>query len=127
MVLVPSAITDGMIAGCIRFRSKQRLPALTWHDSKAGGCIYRCAQPMAGITGKHSEDDEALVAALKNPLSDDLTIFDCRSKMAANANSLKGAGLEDICESGFKRASAAVVLVHCNALPHRRRPFTVLS
>ena len=98
LVLVPANLSDEVIEGCVKFRSKRRLPALTWRDSKTGTCIYRCAQPKPGITGHVSEADEMLVVALK---SDDggsgqLSIFDCRSQTAAVANSAKGAGAEDI-------------------------------
>jgi hypothetical protein len=94
LVLVPAALPDETIAGCAAFRSKNRLPALTWRSRATGCCIYRCAQPLAGVLGHYSAPDEEVVGAMK--ADKPLMIFDCRSHTAASANSLQGKGAEDI-------------------------------
>ena len=94
LVLLPQSVTADVATQCAEFRSKHRLPCLSWFSSS--GCIYRCAQPMTGPLSTHSEADEALVGELRQVGEHGkLVIFDCRSHSAAAANSLKGAGLED--------------------------------
>jgi hypothetical protein len=106
LVLVPKRASAELTSKCAEFRSKKRLPCLSWYSPK--GCIYRCAQPLTGPLSANSPHDEAYVGLLREVgaaavgpggsgagASKLLTIFDCRSHAAAAANSLKGAGLED--------------------------------
>ncbi len=105
LVLVPKQASAELTSKCAAFRSKNRLPCLSWYSPI--GCIYRCSQPMTGPLASHSPHDEEFVGLLQqvgtgtganseNHASKKLlTIFDCRSHAAAAANSLKGAGLED--------------------------------
>ena len=48
---VPATARDSVIAGSAKFRSRQRLPVLTYLHNNAG-CIVRCAQPMAGANNR---------------------------------------------------------------------------
>ena len=68
--------------------------------------ILRCAQPMAGVQGKRSEDDEAVIEAVfrANPSDKPVMIVDTRPKLNARANALKGKGFENI--SGWARRPA---------------------
>lgn len=101
LVLVPKRASTELTTKCAEFRSKNRLPCLSWYSSN--GCIYRCSQPLTGPLSTNSPHDEAYVGLLREvgatagPGTSGklLTIFDCRSHAAAAANSLKGAGLED--------------------------------
>jgi hypothetical protein len=97
LVLVPKRASAELTSKCSDFRSKNRLPCLSWYSPTA--CIYRCSQPMTGPLSTHSPHDEEYVGLLRevggSGSSKLLTIFDCRSHSAAAANSLKGAGLED--------------------------------
>lgn len=101
LVLVPKRASAELASKCADFRSKRRLPCLSWYSPQ--GCIYRCSQPMTGVRSANSPDDEEFVGLLREIGTDGagagasklLTIFDCRSHSAAAANSLKGAGLED--------------------------------
>ena len=95
LVLVPKRASAELIAASAKFRSKKRLPCLSWYSPSAS--IYRCAQPMTGIMDSHSPEDEDFVGMCRQVGGEGklLTIFDCRSHSAAAANSLKGAGLED--------------------------------
>eukprot|EP01043_Picozoa_sp_COSAG02_P014843 COSAG02_NODE_619_length_19446_cov_9.557141_11_plen_575_part_00 len=102
LVLVPKRASAELTSKCAKFRSKNRLPCLSWYSPI--GCIYRCSQPMTGPLASNSPHDEEFVGLLQQIGNDTgtggrttklLTIFDCRSHSAAAANSLKGAGLED--------------------------------
>jgi hypothetical protein len=69
--LVPRLCIDQEVQKVAQFRSKSRLPALSWFDGVDHGdnpdgkgpshaAILRCAQPLVGITGKKSPHDERL-------------------------------------------------------------------
>lgn len=103
LVLVPKRASAELTSKCAEFRSKKRLPCLSWYSPAA--CIFRCSQPLTGPLSTHSAHDEEYVTLLREvgastadanaTVEKLLTIFDCRSHAAAAANSLKGAGLED--------------------------------
>eukprot|EP00729_Bicosta_minor_P017639 gene17639-14086_t len=94
---VPRCLDDGTVKESAAFRSKGRLPILTYYHKKRGSAIVRCAQPLIGATGRRSESDENLVNAvrLSSPHPDLLVIFDARSKLAEMGNQLMGKGAED--------------------------------
>lgn len=97
VLYLPSEVSESDIIGSASFRSKGRIPALTWFDKNRGTFIMRCSQPKIGTTGKHSVEDENLVQRALNisPMKR-LVIFDARSMLAASGNRLKGKGTEDI-------------------------------
>lgn len=57
---VPEKTTDEELQEVARFRSKQRLPCLSWRHPTNQAVIVRCAQPLVGLTGKKSPADEKL-------------------------------------------------------------------
>lgn len=83
--IVPSAVNDEMLIQSAKFRSKGRLPVLTWYNPRKGNAIIRCAQPNVGLTGNTSKEDQSLIEQirLRNSKPLDLMIFDARSKLAA--------------------------------------------
>lgn len=90
-------IDESCIRGAATFRSKGRIPALTWFNRNNNTFIMRCSQPKMGTMGKHSVEDENLVkSALNLCPTKRLVIFDARSMLAAGGNRLKGKGTEDI-------------------------------
>ena len=82
---VPVKISDDLILKAAKFRSKGRLPVLTWYNSRKGNAILRCAQPNVGIVGGSSKEDQTLVeeARILHHQNSHLTIFDARSRLAA--------------------------------------------
>lgn len=54
----------GMLRRCAAFRSENRLPALTWGNSRDGGSIWRSAQPKVGLQGNRNVDDERYLYAI---------------------------------------------------------------
>ena len=72
-----------------QYRSKGRLPVLTYYSKHSGAAILRAAQPLAGIMRTRSTFDEQLCK-----WANVRYIFDARPKANANANALKGGGTE---------------------------------
>ncbi|GAB5363377.1 hypothetical protein AAMO2058_000877700 [Amorphochlora amoebiformis] len=114
---VPKTTSDEILQESAKFRSKCRLPVLTWIDGESGVSLCRCAQPRVGLGNSFSVFDEQHVRNIRKarrhgrfnenlessdeskcrPRGDDrLVIIDCRSKIAADANSFKGKGTENI-------------------------------
>jgi len=76
----------------IKFRSRNRIPVLTWIDPKSGAAIVRCSQPLTGMQrGRCSEDEQLLASIIRTvPKAGQLHIFDARPKANAVANTAKG-------------------------------------
>ncbi|KAG9233609.1 protein-tyrosine phosphatase-like protein [Amylocarpus encephaloides] len=60
---VPSAISDNVLNYAGRYRSRERIPALTYLHPVNNCSIIRCSQPLAGLRGNRSIQDEKLVSA----------------------------------------------------------------
>lgn len=97
VLVVPKAIGDDELAKVAAYRSKQRLPILTYIH-KQNSTIFRCAQPMYGFTGTRCLEDEAYLEAIFDDMrhsTKKLRIFDCRPKLNAMAQKFNGAGFEN--------------------------------
>ena len=60
-LIVPAKIGDAVLGHAARFRSKARLPVLTFRHGVTGACLLRSSQPMVGLTFNRSIQDERLV------------------------------------------------------------------
>uniref|UniRef100_A0A1B0FPT2 phosphatidylinositol-3,5-bisphosphate 3-phosphatase n=1 Tax=Glossina morsitans morsitans TaxID=37546 RepID=A0A1B0FPT2_GLOMM len=94
-IYVPQEANTAMLIGSSRFRSKGRLPALTYlHSNKASIC--RCSQPLSGFSARCLEDEQMLEAIRKtNPNSDYMYVVDTRPRINALANRATGKGYEN--------------------------------
>ena len=93
-LIVPNLGTKNIledIQTCADFRTKKRLPVLTYRY-KNGICIWRCSQTKSGFNGKNEKDILLLTKISDNKK---LIIYDCRPKLNAWVNKLKGAGYEN--------------------------------
>ena len=63
VLCVPKAVSDNMLKYGGPFRSKSRIPCLTYLHSN-GGCITRSSQPFVGVQNKRNPQDERLVQAI---------------------------------------------------------------
>ncbi|KAH8889360.1 phosphatases II [Thozetella sp. PMI_491] len=63
LLAVPSKISDNTLKYASSFRSRARIPALTYLHPVNNCSITRCSQPLTGLTFKRSVQDESLVAA----------------------------------------------------------------
>ena len=97
LFLVPKVAKDSLIKEAAQFRSRNRLPIITWANKK-GITISRCSQPYAGVTQtKRNISDEQLIIAINNInlYNDTFVICDCRPRINAITNAvLHGKGYE---------------------------------
>ncbi|CAD6883869.1 unnamed protein product [Tilletia laevis] len=63
-LVVPSRISDQTLNYAAKYRSKARIPALTYLHWANYGSITRCSQPMVGLKGNRSVQDEKLIEAI---------------------------------------------------------------
>ena len=113
LLFFPAHISDGMLKKVSDFRSKNRLPAVTWFKSNAA--LYRSSQPKLGL-GKRSQDDEYFFSLAKIKY-----VIDARPGMNAKANRLKGKGYEREADYGIKLKFMGIQNIH-----HVSRSFDAL-
>ncbi|KAA1469200.1 phosphatases II [Dentipellis sp. KUC8613] len=110
-MVVPTRISDTTLQYAVKYRSKGRIPALTYLHWANYGSITRSSQPMVGLTNARSIQDEKLVEAIfQSHYSPDTRaatapvfgatatnlIVDARPTTNAVANTAKGAGTENM-------------------------------
>ena len=115
-LVVPMKIADSALHYAAKYRSKGRIPALSFRYCKNKCVILRSSQPLTGLSMKRSFQDEKLVQELfKRPkgvkeeaMQNDLHspneirekelnfILDARSVASAMANFAAGAGTENL-------------------------------
>jgi Myotubularin-like phosphatase domain len=93
LLAVPSALSDAELAEVASFRSRGRVPALTWVHPHTHAALSRCSQPRVGIKRNTCAADERLIQ-LMSSLNGVLIVADARPRAAAVANTARGAGFE---------------------------------
>nr|XP_036584804.1 protein phosphatase [Colletotrichum truncatum]KAF6794454.1 protein phosphatase [Colletotrichum truncatum] len=63
VLVVPSSISDNVLKYAKEYRSRNRIPVLSYIHSVNNCTITRSAQPLSGITRKNNVQDEKLVMA----------------------------------------------------------------
>ncbi|XP_031616329.1 myotubularin-related protein 6 isoform X3 [Contarinia nasturtii] len=94
-IYVPTEATTAMLIGSSKFRSKARLPVLTYlHSNQASIC--RCSQPLSGFSARCLEDEQML-EAIRNTNSNSkfMYVVDTRPRINAMANRAAGKGYEN--------------------------------
>uniref|UniRef100_H2YV91 Myotubularin phosphatase domain-containing protein n=1 Tax=Ciona savignyi TaxID=51511 RepID=H2YV91_CIOSA len=96
VLCVPSLATPALMMGSAAFRSKRRLPVLSYLH-KNGAVIVRCSQPMAGLNSRSIEDEAYvdLIRRSKAGNQDFMYIVDTRPMINAVANRAQGKGYEN--------------------------------
>lgn len=91
---VPKALSDEDVADCAKFRSRGRIPALSWMHPVSLATITRCSQPLVGVSSNRSRADEKYVKSIMdaNAQAHKIFIFDARPKMNSVVNVAKGGG-----------------------------------
>lgn len=99
---VPASVSDNVLNYAARFRSKNRLPVLSFHNSFNGCTIARCSQPLVGLKKNRSPQDEKVVAEIFGTTVNseyetprDNLIVDARPVANAVAQQALGAGSEN--------------------------------
>lgn len=62
--MVPSKISDSVLAYGCKYRSKARIPALAYLHWANQASITRCSQPLVGLKNNRSNQDERLIEAI---------------------------------------------------------------
>lgn len=94
-LFVPTSVTTPVLVGSCSFRSKRRLPVLSYlHKNQAAIC--RCSQPLAGFSARCVEDEQMLNCILRaNPNAKHMYVVDTRPRINAIANKAAGKGYEN--------------------------------
>src|SRR5690554_7782249 len=58
--------SDELLHKVAAFRSKGRLPVLSWRHPVTKATICRCSQPLVGLNNSRSEEDETLVSMIRS-------------------------------------------------------------
>ena len=93
-LIVPYHMSDDDMVKSADFRTKNRMPTLTYRYKKNKCCIWRSSQTKGGFSGGINESDVKLLTQIADTKK--LFIYDARPYLAAYANKLKGAGFENI-------------------------------
>uniref|UniRef100_A0A668TJY5 Phosphatidylinositol-3,5-bisphosphate 3-phosphatase MTMR2 n=1 Tax=Oreochromis aureus TaxID=47969 RepID=A0A668TJY5_OREAU len=109
---VPVNIPDEELKRVAAFRAKGRIPVLSWIHPESQATVTRCSQPMVGVNGKRSKEDEKYLQAIMdaNAQSHKLFIFDARPSVNAAANKMKGGGYES--EDAYQNAELVFLEIH---------------
>lgn len=102
-LFVPTSAPRDCLIESAKFRSKGRLPVLSYLYSN-GAAICRCSQPLSGFNNRSPEDEQLLEHITEaNPNErKELYIVDTRPKINAMANRAAGKGYEN--EQYYSRA-----------------------
>ena len=92
-LIVPYNMSNEDLAGCAEFRTKNRIPTLTYRYKKNKCCIWRSSQTRSGFSGISKSDIKLLTKIADGKK---LFIYDARPYLNAYANKLKGAGFENV-------------------------------
>jgi len=70
LIVVPFGISEEYIKKCAKFRSRERLPALTFSMQINGSHVtmWRCSQCKTGL-GNRSPEDELMLKLIGDPLN----------------------------------------------------------
>ncbi|KAI9909820.1 hypothetical protein PsorP6_010079 [Peronosclerospora sorghi] len=60
----PTSVSDSVLTVASKFRSKGRIPVLSWRDRDTGAVICRSSQPLVGLDQKQCDMDVCLIQAI---------------------------------------------------------------
>ncbi|XP_053601119.1 myotubularin-related protein 2 isoform X2 [Plodia interpunctella] len=109
---VPTAATDDLLRSVAAYRSRGRIPVLSWIHPSSQATITRCSQPLVGVSGKRSREDERYIQLIMdaNAQGNKLYIMDARPSANAIANKAKGGGYES--EDAYQNAELVFLDIH---------------
>jgi hypothetical protein len=91
-LLGPPGIGLAVLEGCARYRTRNRLPFLSYVCPENQAPLVRASQPKTGITNSGSSADQQFFTAMAGGRK--LAILDCRPKLNAFVNQFTGGGYE---------------------------------
>lgn len=94
-LVVPANVSDGELTEISKFRSKGRIPCLSWLNLKNDASLLRCSQPLTGFSGIRCKEDEQFCAkVISVSKKGQMYILDARPWVNAAGNKMIGAGYE---------------------------------
>jgi len=104
ILCVPAQATDADLEKVGNFRSRARIPVLSWIHPESQASLTRCSQPSVGVTARRSADDERCLQMVTeaNAQSPKLYVMDARPEVNAKVNKAKGGGFES--EENYRNA-----------------------
>lgn len=110
---VPAGITDDQLMEVAKFRSRGRLPVLSWINPTSQVSLCRCAQPLVSMTNNRSVIDEKYIQTIMdtNAQSHKIHIMDARPKVNAMANIVNGGGYENV-DNFYENAELEFLDIH---------------
>lgn len=112
ILAVPAQTTDEDLRQIAAFRSRGRIPVLSWMHLESQATITRSSQPLVGVGGKRCREDERYIQYIMdaNAQSHKLFIMDARPSANAIANKAKGGGYES--EDTYQNAEVIFLDIH---------------
>ncbi|KAK6480473.1 myotubularin isoform X1 [Huso huso] len=112
VLMVPFKATDEDLRKVSAFRSRNRIPVVSWIHPVNQAVIMRCSQPLVGMSGKRNKDDERYLDIIReaNGQTAKLTIYDARPNVNAVANKATGGGYEG--EDAYQNAELVFLDIH---------------
>ncbi|XP_019871397.1 myotubularin-related protein 2 [Aethina tumida] len=109
---VPAQANDDDLRAVAGFRSRGRVPVLSWIHPESQATITRCSQPLVGVSGKRCREDERYIQLIMdaNAQSHKMFIMDARPSANAIANKAKGGGYES--EDAYQNAELVFLDIH---------------
>lgn len=93
---LPTSANANVVVGSTKFRSRGRLPVLTYFYRPTGAVICRCAQPLTGFSARNVEDEKLMELIGKaSGTGEVLYMIDTRPKINQMVNKAQGKGYED--------------------------------
>ncbi|XP_025086594.1 myotubularin-related protein 6-like isoform X2 [Pomacea canaliculata] len=114
LLYVPTLATTPMLVGSSKFRSRGRLPVLSYLHRENQAAVTRCSQPLSGFSARCLEDEQLLDAVLRsNPKSSFMYVVDTRPKINAMINKAQGKGYEnESCYANMKFQFLGIENIH---------------
>uniref|UniRef100_A0A8C7U2Y5 Myotubularin n=1 Tax=Oncorhynchus mykiss TaxID=8022 RepID=A0A8C7U2Y5_ONCMY len=111
ILVVPFKATEEDLRKVSTFRSRGRIPVLSWIHRENQAVICRCSQPLVGMSGKRNKDDERYLDVIREANGTaKLTIYDARPSVNAVANKATGGGYEG--DDTYQNAELVFLDIH---------------
>jgi myotubularin-related protein 6/7/8 len=101
-LVLPKSMSQKHIEACSKFRTKNRLPVMSYYHRDSGCSIWRSSQCMNGLMNNRKMEDELMVNEIGKTANKTqslinnsrVVIYDARPWLSAEANRLKNGGFE---------------------------------
>ncbi|TRY92950.1 hypothetical protein DNTS_016093 [Danionella cerebrum] len=111
ILVVPYKASEEDLRRVASFRSRCRIPVLSWFHKENHAVITRCSQPLVGMSGKRNKDDERYLDIIREANgTTKLTIYDARPNVNAVANKATGGGYE--ADDAYQSAELVFLDIH---------------